>query len=1248
MRRLRRLAGLPLRAYFALLLVLFAVAAGLAVIEVEREADQNARRTAVDEASFAARTAARQLGEHLVSMRDGVRQLAANPQIAKVLDNPRGCSLSYEGITGRDRGHLDILRSDGSVACSSRRTDESPVYGGSAWLRRALARPAFLAPVRDDATGTDVAITTVPIAGGRGLVAGFADLTDLGQELASLYDPGGFGEFLVTTADGRSVVARSIDPGRWIGASIARTVFARSTDAHERADLDGNARLYGSALVPGTGWQFFVGEDKAKALSAATALERRQLEIVGAGLLGLLLVAWLVYRNLVAPIRRLGRLLHTPEPDVGTALRAGGPAELVALSNAIGSHLAERQRAESELRRSEEQYRLLFENNPNPMWIYDTETLRFLAVNEAAVGAYGYTTSEFAAMTIEEIRPPSDIPKLHENVAVTAERNEALHGAGVWRHRRKDGRTLLVEVVSHTLSFAGRPARFVLARDVTASVEAESALRESENRYRELVENASDLIATVDLERRLTSVNGAFAAALGYSREELIGRPISELVPDESHADLDHTYHAKVGGSAAATVYEHDLIARDGRRIAVEVASRLIEEDGEPVGIQAICRDVSARREAERAQRLIAAIVESSDDAIVSRKLDGTVVSWNAGAERLFGYTAEEMIGRRIDVLVPAGSDELPQIFELLRRGERVAPFETRRLHKDGRVIDVSSTIAPLRDENGEIYAAAAISRDVSGRKQAERAFRELAAIVESSDDAIVSTAVDGTILTWNRGAERIYGYAAGEVVGRNASLLEPDEKKGDVSTVFARLGRGELIQNVETVHLTKDGSPVHVSLSASPIRNDAGDIAGASVIVRDIGERVSLEAQLRQSQKMEAIGRLAGGIAHDFNNLLTVISGYTNALLEESDGRFEGELVQIEAAAQRAAILTGQLLAFSRQQVLQPRLISMNDVVEGITPMLTRLIGSDVDLVVALDPSLPAVVADPNQIEQVLLNLVVNARDAMPSGGTLTIETGRTDLDADYAAMHPEATVGPHAMIAVSDTGVGMDAETVARAFDPFFTSKPVGVGTGLGLSTVHGIVKQSGGSIWVYSEEGLGSSFKVYLPVSDKAAASRVEAKGNDPAPTGVETILVVEDEDAVRVLTARTLELYGYSTVTADGPAAALEVVAQHAEPIDLLLTDLVMPGMSGRELAEQIRARLPRIGVVFMSGYAGTAAAQDGLLGASGYVQKPFSAGELAQTIREVLDHPADEARASAAGRHDQRARTSSVSGSSSTP
>jgi two-component system, cell cycle sensor histidine kinase and response regulator CckA len=985
----RTVGGWPIRMYFASLVVLFALVAGAGALYVRAQSDRDARRSAQADARFAARTAAKQLDAYLVAIRTSVSGLAANPLITQSFSHPKGCTLSFSGLGGSDRGHIDIIKADGTVACSSRPHTPGarlPGYRGQRWLSRALAHPLFLAPVLDRTTGAPVAISAVPIPGGKGVVAGFADLTPVGPKLVSLYGGGRPVEFLITSSDGRTVISRSIHPLRAVGRSLRATQFPGSADGGNLRDLDGTSRLYARATVPSVGWRFYAGEDAASALRDGANLAERELAIIAAGLLAFLFVTWFAYRSLVRPIHRLRAALSsssaaaraTHVPSNGPLEIAGLAADINGLISAVDRELIERQRAEESARASERNYRLLFESNPNAMWVFDVETLRFLAVNDAAVGTYGYSSDEFLAMTIEDIRPESDIPLLRSIVASASGMDRGgLNLAGFWRHRRKDGTIIDVEVTSHAHEFEGRAARVVLALDVSERLRSEAALRESEVRYRELFENATDLIATTDLDGRITDANHAFTASVGYRLEELVGKPITELVPTEWHDELAAAREEKANDEQDATIYEHELVAKDGHCIRVEVASRLIKSDGEAVGVEAICRDIS---------------------------------------------------------------------------------------------------------------------------------------------------------------------------------------------------------------------------------------------------ERKLLEERLRQSQRLEAVGQLAGGVAHDFNNLLTVISGYTETLRNRNDNSDRAELAQIAAAADRAAALTRQLLAFSRRQVLQPKVIDLNEVVSGLSPMLTRLIGEHVELVASLDHHVEPVLADPGQIEQVLMNLVINARDAMPHGGKLTIETTTTILDEAYADSHQDASPGPHTVLAVSDTGNGMDAETLKRVFEPFFTTKAPGSGTGLGLATVHGIVRQSGGNIWVYSEPEHGTTFKIYLP-SVKAELTGPREVEPGTTSRGDETILVVEDQDAVRNVVALMLESNGYTVHAAAYPADALRLIEQQEAHIDLVLTDLVMPGISGRELAILIQQHQPEVRVLYMSGYPDHATTRNGTRDhGSPYLEKPFSESQLTEAIRAALDKP----------------------------
>jgi len=645
----------------------------------------------------------------------------------------------------------------------------------------------------------------------------------------------------------------------------------------------------------------------------------------------------------------------------------------------IARDITERKHAEEALREGEERYRLLFESNPQPMWVYDLETLRFLAVNEAAIRHYGYSRAEFLAMTVKDIRPPEDVPALMDNVANV---QGGFDEASTWRHLKKDGSRIDVEVTSHELVFAGRRAELVLANDVTERKRVERELRRSEERYRDLVENAHDIIYTQDLEGNYTSINSAVERVTGYTREEALGMNVKHVAAPEYLEKARLMITRKLAGESVMA-YEVEIIAKDGRRVRVELNTSLIIQDGVVVGIQGIARDVTERKE---------------------------------------------------------------------------------------------------------------------------------------------------------------------------------------------------------------------------------------------------LEEQLRQAQKMEAVGKLAGGVAHDFNNLLTVINGYSDLIakrLREEDP-LRNNVEEIRKAGERAASLTRQLLAFSRKQVLQPKVIDLNEVVRETEQMLRRLIGEDIELRASLGPWLGSVKADPGQMEQVLMNLAVNARDAMPRGGKLTISTENVYLDEEYAAHHVSVAPGRYVILAVSDTGTGMDEQTRARIFEPFFTTKVAGKGTGLGLSTVYGIVKQSGGYVWVYSEVGRGTTFKIYLPRVDAGAQVYSQTPSHARELGGTEAVLLAEDDELVRNMIRFILSDHGYKVLAAANGAAALSIF-ERTEPIHLLLTDVVMPGMSGRELADRLTRLRPEMKVLFMSGYTEDAIVHHGVLDEGvNFIQKPFTPDDLARKVREVLGRPAESA------------------------
>jgi PAS domain S-box-containing protein len=513
-----------------------------------------------------------------------------------------------------------------------------------------------------------------------------------------------------------------------------------------------------------------------------------------------------------------------------------------------------------------------------------------------------------------------------------------------------------------------------------------------------------------------------------------------------------------------------------------------------------------------------------------------------------------------------------------------------------------------------EVELASEIARRIATAIQVQRSEERYRMLFEASPMPMwVYDATTLFFLAVNDAAVRHYGYRRDEFLRmRITDIRPPEDVPAMLEDVKARGGPGSPQAKVWR-HLRKDGSHILVEITAGRITFEGRK--AALVLAHDVSDRLRLEQRLAEAEKMEAIGRLAGGIAHDFNNLLTVISGYAEILQTRRGAEEAGE---ISRAASQAAALTHQLLAFSRRQVLHPRRIDLNEIVSGMEAMLQRIIGDDVSVGIRLDPALAAVEADRAQLERVILNLAANARDAMPNGGVLTIETANVDVDEAQVTTHADGSPGPHVLLAVSDTGVGMDADVAKHLFEPFFTTKPAGAGTGLGLATVFGVVKQSGGGIYVYSEPGRGSTFKIYLPAAS-APAEPAEAAADGNAERGTETIMVVEDDEGVRELVRLMLESNGYEVLTVAGADEAVALCG--ARSIDLLLTDVVMPDISGSELAVRLGALAPDMRILFMSGYSDEAVVRHGeLTETAAFLEKPFTEKALARKVREVLDQP----------------------------
>jgi PAS domain S-box-containing protein len=859
-RRPRR-RGRPLRLYLVSLTVVFVVSAATGVLYGWVRARDSALADARADAQFAAGLAATDLGTSLATARQAVGDLATSPGLPAALRgtvDPPDCQLAFGDPNA---GHIDLIRPDGTVACSSRDADPEVEYAGAPWLARVLAGPVVEAPAADPTTGWPVALIAAPVPGG-GAVVGLVNLEVLGPSLADRFGGPRRVELLVTAGNDRTVLARSIGPGRWVGADLGPTPFAATPGSVERPDVDGRPRLYGWAEVEGTGWRVYGGADRGQAVGSTTRLVRGELSIIAVGLLVALAAAGLLHRRVARPIQQLSAGVRAAAAGPGGgSVDVAGPAEVQRLAadfngllTAVDRELTERRRAGEAAREMERNYRKLFDANPYPTFVFETEGLGMVQVNDAAVNHYRYSREEFLALSLPDLCLPEDVAAAVEAVGQAG----PVDHTGPLRHVRRDGSVIEVRITSHALSFGGVKARCSVVEDVT---------------------------------------------------------------------------------------------------------------------------------EAEQ------------------------------------------------------------------------------------------------------------------------------------------------------------------------------------------------------------------------------------------------LDRRLRQSQRLESLGQLAGGVAHDFNNLLGIILGYTTMAAGEVEGAVDedprwrplhADLLQVLQAVDSATKITRQLLSFARAEVDQARPFDLNAVVSDLQHILARTLGEDIALEIRMADDLRGTVGDPGQMEQVLVNLAVNARDAMPTGGRLVIATDNVDVDDRAAVRHPGSRPGPHVRLRVTDTGTGMSPDTLEHAFEPFFTTKPKGKGTGLGLATIYGIVRQAGGRVEIESQPGVGTTVTAYLPATTVSAPNAEAADATTPDGRG-ELVLVVEDEPSLRAITERILSRHNYRVVTAADGAEALAQARRHADDIQLLLTDVVMPNMPGHELARRLRMERPGLPVIYQSGYAEPfLTTQKTLPEGVTLLTKPVPKALLLATVREALD------------------------------
>ncbi|HUE12828.1 MAG TPA: PAS domain S-box protein [Planctomycetaceae bacterium] len=764
--------------------------------------------------------------------------------------------------------------------------------------------------------------------------------------------------------------------------------------------------------------------------------------------------------------------------------------------------------------------------------------------------------------------------------------------------------------------------------------------------------------------------NPAFTAISGYALGEVRGRN-PRFLKSGKH---DSTFYRDLWQTIlSGQVWKSELVNRrkDGSLYFVEqTVTPVLDARGEISHFIAIEQDISERKRAETALRervSLAALISDVGVALsrgdtlrdvlqqcaesLVRNLDAAFARiWTLNeSENVLELQASAGMYTHLDGphgRVPVGQLKIGLIAQERQahltndvyndprvgdrdwaRRERMVAFAGYPLLLDDRLVGVMALFARQQLSEATLEAMEAVANQIAvgiSRKQTEEFLREtnetLESLVRAAPLAIITLDREARVLQWNPAAERIFGWSSAEVVGKSLPTI-PDEQRQEFETILEGDWRGEPRSDLKLRRLRKDGSLVDVSLWTAPLRDRKGQIVAILRLFADVTERMRLEEQFRQAQKMEAVGRLAGGVAHDFNNILTVIGGFCDVVLEATSPQdpVVSDLVEIKKAADRAASLTRQLLAFSRRQVLSPKILDLNSLIRDMQKMVARILGEDVDLRLALAEPLGQIEADPGQIEQVLLNLVVNARDAMLSGGQLLIEAKNATLDATYTDVHFDAKEGAYVLLVVSDNGVGMDAQTKSHLFEPFFTTKTEGKGTGLGLATIYGIVKQSRGFISVYSEPGRGTAFKIYFPRVDKSAASGKTETINPVTLAGTETVLLAEDEDTLRALAQRVLTKSGYRVLSVPNGAEAIRLLDSHDGPFHLLVTDVVMPKAGGRQVAEHAALRFPELKVLYISGYTDDAVVLNGVFEADvAFLQKPFSPEALLRKVREVLD------------------------------
>ena len=847
-------------------------------------------------------------------------------------------------------------------------------------------------------------------------------------------------------------------------------------------------------------------------------------------------------------------------------------------------------------------------------------------VNPAAKALYGWKSDEVLGRSAVDILPSQGAAEQAAEIMAQLGRGESW--SGEFRVQKRDGTEFWADITDTPIRDSSGEIVGIagISQDITARKQAEHALRNSERFIRTVANHLPIGVSYWTRELRCSFANQSAQVWFGKAANALVGCSLAEVMGDAPLRDSESYLVAALQGQPQSFEFTRNHPGGFIEYFWIQHVPYF--EEGVVSGLLMVVSDITELKRGENARSRLAAIVESASDAIASTNRDGTILSWNPGCERLLGYRADEIIGHSVAKLIPPNRlEEDRRLTERVDRGEQVEHYETERLHKDGTIVTVELTLSPIRDESGRIIGRSKIAHDITLRKKSESELRLLNTCIACLHDVVMITAAESLtatampILFANPAFERLTGYHPQEVIGLPPTILHgPNTSRETLDRMMATLQRGEVARE-ELVHYSKHGKEYLVDVQVVPITDSAGKITHCVSLHRDISEKKSLETQLRQAQKMEVIGQLAGGVAHDFNNILQVMMLHLEFLAAQS-GLPQGirtPLRELEALTERAATVTSQLLMFARRQAVQLRTMNLHSTLTRSVSLLRRLLHEHVTIRVELAPSELWVDADTGMIDQVVMNLCINARDAMPKGGTVTIRTSLTQWSEADVQKTPQARPGSFVCLSVSDTGCGMNAEVMDHLFEPFYTTKPVGSGTGLGLAAVYGIVMQHRGFVLVDSVVGSGSTFRLYFPWSTAVAAKEDSAQQTVPQAMGTQTLLLVEDEEQLRNISVQMLRQQGYRVFSAADGVEAMRLWEKHGPTIDLLLSDMVMPGgLTGMALGERCLQLKPQLKIILISGYSEEIIALESKSQAHvTFLAKPFRYQQLLDTVRLAL-------------------------------